>query len=106
MHLAAPQWATPTIVDPQSIFVGNLPHSVDELALADKFKKHGHLVSVQLIRRAQDIPNHALLSFGNEIDAYKAVVKENDTLMDDTVIRVAIRYTEPELLFLSDHLQL
>jgi RNA recognition motif-containing protein len=48
---ASPQAAIRRASDLCSIFVGNLPADVDEAALREVFRAHGHIHQIEIIRK-------------------------------------------------------
>lgn len=74
------------------LFVGNLPWSVDDQALADLFAKYGEVVSARVVRdRMTDRSRgFGFVEFTDEASAAAAVDALNETEVEGRAITVSI----------------
>ncbi|PIX61914.1 RNA-binding protein [Candidatus Uhrbacteria bacterium CG_4_9_14_0_2_um_filter_41_50] len=74
------------------LFVGNLPWSVDDQALADLFAKYGEVVSARVVRdRMTDRSRgFGFVEFTDEASAQGAVEALNETEVEGRAITVSI----------------
>ncbi|KAK4511219.1 UBX domain-containing protein 10 [Mucor velutinosus] len=82
-------------LDKHTIFIGNLPESINEEDLFIKFTKYGHILDIHLIRKP--VYRHtykkvfAFLKYQGEKETKEAIDSENGALYKDKVIRVCYR---------------
>ncbi|EPB81856.1 hypothetical protein HMPREF1544_11405 [Mucor circinelloides 1006PhL] len=82
-------------LDKHTIFVGNLPESINEEDLFVKFTRYGHILDIHLIRKP--VYRHtfrkvfAFVKYQGERETAEAIDAENGALYKDKVIRVCYR---------------
>ncbi|KAL9544976.1 hypothetical protein MBANPS3_007354 [Mucor bainieri] len=82
-------------LDKHTIFIGNLPESINEEDLFIKFTKYGHILDIHLIRKPANRHTYkkvfAFVKYQGEKETAEAIDGENGVLYKDRVIRVCYR---------------
>ncbi|KAG0204453.1 hypothetical protein BGX28_003599 [Mortierella sp. GBA30] len=92
----APNLSKENQIERESVFVGQLnPDLVTEASLRDRFQEYGCIENIHLVKRTKPGTSQssafAFIDFDNEQSARNAIEHENNSLFQDTNIRVQYR---------------
>lgn len=84
------RWNFKAEKNPTTVFVTNLPGTINKFALRTAFEKHGDIVEIRLFKKEKTF---AYIEFKEKRSAQKSC-KENGTTLAGSVISVAISNQE------------